>query len=443
MPSASLPAISGTVGQASPAGVPAEGSAVAFDPASSGADTSSSSRALTASTIKIGFVDVVNNNEMVASFGVKGADTGDTRAQATAVIADINARGGLLGRKIVPVWATYDALSQESDDQQYASICATLTQDNHVFAVLAPWNTVASFATCLAKAHVLYLDDGLLQEDVNGFRSVAPWMYTGLLSLSRSAVAFAAGLHQGGFFTQTSKVGLVRFDYAEYKRASDDYLKPTLASFGVHVAAEAAVHRDSTSQLMADINHAVLQFKTAGVDRVIFLTAAGGTALFFIEQAQSQNYNPHYGFASPDSPAFLAQNLPASQLQGSMGVGWMPATDVADAQGPALTTAEKRCFAINQKYTGTAFSARSGAVTALAYCDLMSLLEDAANSGGTLSASSWVQGLRQLGRRHQTPLTFAAEFGPDRPDGGAAYRPLAYDGGCSCFRYTAAAQRVG
>lgn len=193
---------------------------------------------------------------------------------------------------------------------------------------------------------------------------------------------------------------------------------------------------------MADINNAVLQFKALGVDRVVFLTAAGGTALFFMAQAESQQYHPHYGLASPDAPSVLAQNAPSDQLAGTMAVGWIPSVDIADAQGPPLSPLERRCLAVNAKYASS-FSGRNAATTALAYCDLLWLFERAARAAGpALTTAAWVSGLATLQTSEPSAYTLQAGFGPTRRDGAREYRPLAYDGSCSCFRYTGPARAL-
>ncbi|HVE98107.1 MAG TPA: ABC transporter substrate-binding protein [Mycobacteriales bacterium] len=402
----------------------------------------SSAVGVTAGAIKIGFIDVVNNDQLVASFGVQGADIGSSRAQIDAVVADLNARGGIFGRKIEPVIATFDSYSSETSAQQYESICAKFTQDNKVFAVLAPWNESPGFAECLRKARTLYITDGLLQLDAETFAALSPYVYTGLFSVSRGAVALADGLVTQGFFGRNTKTGIVRFDTPEYKRVADRYFKPVLAAAGVQVAAEAAIRRGNISNQMADVNSAVLKFKTEQVDRVVFLTAAGGTAIFFMSQAESQSYRPRYGLASPDAPSVLAQNLPASQLSGAMGSGWLPGIDVADAQGPPLTPAEKRCLAVHAK-NGTSYATRNSAITALAFCDLMWLFERAARAAGPdLTTARWTDGISAMGARHETPYTFATAFVRGRADGATRYRPLAYDDACECFRYTSAARAV-
>jgi hypothetical protein len=333
-------------------------------------------------------------------------------------------------------------VSADSDETQYASLCETFTRDNRVFAVLAPWNEPESFAPCLAKAHVLYIYDALLQEDAETFARLSPYLYSSVFSLSRGAIAFARALFEQKFFAGQAKTGIIRIDTPSYERADKKYLRPTLGGLGVKIADEFAIRRGNISDTMSDVNAAVLKFNAEHINRVIFLTAAGGDALFFIGQAESQNYHPYYGLASPDSPEFLAANLTSRQLHGSAGAGWLPGADVADAQGPPYSKAEKRCLAVHAK-NGSTFATRNDALTAFAFCDMMWIFEEAARAAGIrLNIATWTAGLRRVGRSHVSPYTFADSFSSAHADAAIGYRPLAYFDDCSCFRYTAPVRTI-
>jgi ABC-type branched-subunit amino acid transport system substrate-binding protein len=371
---------------------------------------------------------------MLAQFGVKGADFGDPSAQIHAVVDDLNKRGGILGRKIVPAIRDYDALSTDDDATQYTALCQGFTQDDHVFAVLAPWNPDPSFAPCLAKAHTLYVDDALLQEDAETMTQLSPYVSSGLYSVSRGSIAYARGLADSGFFPKGIKLGLVRFDLPEFQRVSDKYFKPALRSVGVTNIDEVPVNRGDEQA----INSAVLKLKTDNADRIVFLDAAGGTALFFMSFAESQGYHPLYGLASWDGPSVLAQNAPSTQLAGAKGVGWIPAVDVLDADGPPLTAQENRCLAINAA-EGTTYSGRNAATTALDFCDLMWLFEEAAaKAGKNLTRLGWARALGTIGVAYRSAVTYGTNFVASRHDGATQYRTLAYStaGNCNCFKYT-------
>jgi hypothetical protein len=389
---------------------------------------------VTSDSIKIGFIVVSNNNKLQSNYGVRGGAIGDTKDQVNAVVNDVNSRG-IAGRKIVPVFRELDATDQSDP---YPAICQAFTQDEKVFGVLSPWNPSGGsvFTSCLAKAKTLFVNDSLLQEDADHFAEFKPYLVSGLMNSSRAGVALATGLYKAGYFKDAKKVGIVRTTNPIYQRVSDKYVKPTLAKFGIKV--ELDLTAGTTT-----VNDAVLKMKDAGVDRVMFVGAAGGNPLFFMNFAQSQGYFPRYGLASPDSPAFQAQNAPYTQLRGAMAVGWMPSTDVLSPEGPPLSAAEKRCFDVHRK-GGTDYQSRNDDGTpALLFCDLLWLFEKVGNAvGANLTRAAFAQQLAGLGSSYDSPVTFSTSFSSEKFDGALSVRPLAYDDAptCRCFKYTGAAE---
>jgi len=393
---------------------------------------------VTAKTIRLGFIIVSNNDKVTSGYGVKGAAIGDTKAQVQAVVDDINSRGGILGRKIDAKIRTLDA--QADGPTAYSQLCAGFTQDDKVFAVLAPWNPDPSFAPCLAKTGTFYISDALLQYDAESFAQYAPYVISGVFSSSRGSTALVTGLYKSGFF-KGARVGIVRNDNPIQKRVYEDYVKPTLTKFGVKVTAVFAATGTTAS------NDAASYMKAHNVDHVVFISAAGGTALFFMNFAQSQGYFPRYGIATPDSPSFQAQNAPYTQLRGAMGVGWVPAFDVLDSEGPPLTANEKRCLAVHKK-GGTDYgnSRVESAAVAMAWCDMAWLFEEVGiKAGHNLTKQAWATALAELGGAHHTTMTFATNFSPGGSDGAVSYRTLAFDESpsCRCFRYTGPPQTIG
>jgi ABC-type branched-subunit amino acid transport system substrate-binding protein len=393
---------------------------------------------VTAKTIKLGFIIVSNNDKVTSGYGVKGAAIGDTKQQVQAVVDDINSRGGILGRKVDAKIRTLDA--QADGPTAYSQLCAGFTQDDKVFAVLAPWNPDPSFAPCLAKTGTFYISDALLQYDAESFKQYAPYVVSGVFSSSRGSTALVTGLYKMGFF-KGAKVGIVRNDNPIQKRVYEKYVKPTLTKFGVKVAAVYAATGTTAS------NDAASYMKAHGADHVVFISAAGGTALFFMNFAQSQGYFPKYGLASPDSPAFQAQNAPYTQLRGAKGVGWVPGFDVLDSEGPPLSANEKRCLAVHKK-GGTDYgnSRVETAAVAMAWCDMAWLFEETAiKAGHNLTKLAWANALAALGTSHHTTMTFATNFSPGGSDGAVSYRPMTYDESpsCRCFRYSGPPVSIG
>jgi len=139
-----------TVGGAtSPGGVggvqPQPGQPVVGNPAVSGPG-------VTATRIYIGLVYSTNADAVNKAAGANGISTGDTQADAKAVIDDINKHGGVAGRKLVPIWYAFDSTSTQPIDSQWSAACAHFTQDNHVFAAFDMGTAV--YRKCLHDAGV-------------------------------------------------------------------------------------------------------------------------------------------------------------------------------------------------------------------------------------------------------------------------------------------------
>lgn len=395
---------------------------------------------ITADKIKLGFIIIENNQQMLSFYGVRGGATGDTKQQVNAVVDDLNRRGGILGRKIEPVFRTLDSTNTADP---FPSFCAAFTQDEKVFAVLSPWNSNAAFHACLAKAGTLYITDANGQEDQETFQEFKPYLVSGFMTSSRAAVTLARALHQSGFFAPGTRLGVIRPSHPTGLRVYNQHFKPALASFGVTPVDD--TNSGLTTRAGVD---AAQRFAEKQINRVAFITNAGGPVLGFMAAAQSQGYFPIYGLATPDLPATVAQNAPVTQLKGALGAGWAPGMDVFNSEGPPLTASERRCLDVHAK-GGTQYTTRGGEEVgpfiAMTFCDLLWLLEEAGTKAGrTLNVGSFAAALAQLGTSHQTTATFGTNFAPGIYDGATHYRPLAFDDtpACRCFRYSGPAQSV-
>jgi hypothetical protein len=107
-----------------------EGSATSSGSGSSTAKLGASARGVTADAIRIGlsFPDL----EALAKTGLIKVDNGDYAAMAKALVDDVNAQGGVNGRKLELSLGKYGVLGAA---EQLAA-CTKLTEDDKVFAIL-------------------------------------------------------------------------------------------------------------------------------------------------------------------------------------------------------------------------------------------------------------------------------------------------------------------
>jgi hypothetical protein len=101
-------------------------------------------RGVTADSVKIGIV-IVDYSKI--AFAVD-FNRGDQQKIAQTFVDDINANGGILGRKIVPVYKIYNPIT----NVEPLRICTELTEDEKVFAVLGVFIDFSGDAQlCLAR----------------------------------------------------------------------------------------------------------------------------------------------------------------------------------------------------------------------------------------------------------------------------------------------------
>jgi hypothetical protein len=379
---------------------------------------------------------VLKNGEAFANGLGFSISFGDARKEFTAVADDINRRGGVAGRKLRLVFAEYDLSGAAIDPESLqAGICATFTQDHHVFAAFMPYNPLPSFLECMAKRKTLLLNGSALGQDDAGYQQLAGWhIAPSQVSYSRYSTTLVRELVAHGFFStpRPVKAGILLIDEPLMVRAAERSMKPAIEAAGVAVPVVTRVSSGQSST--AEINNAVLQFKAAGITHVFFLQAAGGLPLYFMQGADSQQYFPRYALSSWEVPGFFLEgNAPATQLANAMGIGWEPFFDVKAAQFPSRP-AEKRCFEI-VRAGGEVNTNRQSNLTVTPVCDMVWLFAAAAaKAGRSLDHAGWLAGLRAVGG-FDSPVALRADFSGGRPDGAAGYRWISYVSSCPCFRY--------
>lgn len=110
----------------------------------SGADgASTKGEGVTSSTITVG----ITYPDVAAIRNLINVDPGNYQVAYTTLIDQINAHGGINGRKVVPVFAPVDPLGTAAA----ATACTQLTEDDKVFAVLGFFQAVDT--ACYVETH--------------------------------------------------------------------------------------------------------------------------------------------------------------------------------------------------------------------------------------------------------------------------------------------------
>ncbi|MEV6971746.1 ABC transporter substrate-binding protein, partial [Hamadaea sp. NPDC051192] len=352
---------------------------------------------VTADTVTVVFVGVdLGATSQLTGFTT--APAGDPAKQVEALADHVNAHGGIAGRKLKAVFRSYEA----SDDSPAAEerLCNQVTQDDRAFAVVLTGQLQANARPCYARRNTLVLDATLIATDTKTYRELSPYLWSasfpGYDEFVQALVRTLAGER---FFDGVQTVGVVAADAPINRSVYDALAKPQLAALGV-TPTVSWIDTTDLGTLNAGLNQAAVDFRSKGIQRVMFLGGAR-LAAFFLTAAAAQDFTARYAVSSFDNPSFLVNNpatIPAAALRGMVGVGFNPSQDVPDRQYPFPSTqAEKDCVGIFAA-AGQSFATRENARVALPYCDAVTLLAAATRDlGPGLSAAAFTQAAQALG----------------------------------------------
>jgi ABC-type branched-subunit amino acid transport system substrate-binding protein len=384
---------------------------------------------ITATSIKIGIPVIANAEAAAGLLGAANIRPGDNGVETRALVADINAHGGINGRKIDAQFFAVDFGNPSSVEAHALEACNHFADDLKVFAILMVINPPVSFTSCAAHKGVVLLNGSLNPLDDALIASSQPWYYSPtLLSQSRIWAPLLDSVGARGVVKKGDKVAVFVLDQVPFPGVADNVVIPALEARGYQVA---AVERVSSE---ASIQNAVLRFRQSGATHVLFVQASGIADLLFMRQAEAQKYRPTYLLSSYDVPGYLLEgNVAPEQIAGIQGIGWEALADVAPTREP-LSAQEQRCFQILTK-GGEPQSMRQDFLTAEFMCDLVWSFEAIARAAGPdLSTVSFRDGYHSLGTTYR-PVTVAAVDFSKRIDGVSAFRPMGYVTSCKCLQY--------
>ncbi|HVV75660.1 MAG TPA: ABC transporter substrate-binding protein [Mycobacteriales bacterium] len=430
----------------SPAGITAPGPHPArpapSTPSGVRPSTAQSGNGFTATTITLGF-PYADVSSFASALGLKGLDSGDPLAEATAVVNDINKHGGILGRQVKLVTfkgSAVQALTSPSSEDQAA--CAHFTQDNHVFAVMYPDAAIygEQLLGCLAQASTPLVVAGGIDAEPFGrsvFEKFPTFFDIGDMTYELYDQIAYSRLAARGFFTGWNttlggpgkapvKVGLLGIDDTWGTARIKDQERQ-LAAHGITTTAVVQCPSNVTETINCQ-QSAELKFRSLGVTHVF------GAGVPFISTANNQHYYPRY-FVTVE-PALFAQNAPPKTLVGAMSESFIPAMDVDAAQSPGPPTgATTRCVktmrAANLQTTyGTELWAEE------ATCDAFYFTAAALDKSQDLSPNGLRAGFEALGSTQPSALTWTTRLDATHHTSAAALRDLSFQVKCDCFAYT-------
>jgi len=309
-------------------------SAKAADSGTTGATTAAhadDARApgVTADTIKVG----VSYVDLKAIRNLTTIDHGDYEAAYRAMFDDINAHGGINGRKIVPVFAPVNPVGTQPAE----AACVKLTQDQQVFAVMGFFQSDAPL--CYVETHDTAVIGGAMTPD-RLKRAKAPWFAFDPSSDQESDV-----------ISMFAKKNLLDGKLAVFSTSLDQALlkgvvSPLLAKLGIKPVATSVLDapdndvaaQNAATQVIAE------KFKSAGATKVLII---GDGGLTWANGVEKTDYRPQLLFTKINSIAAFYKDKAARDLS------LMKGALLGDLYGPAAASRDegkmKACLAIQEK----------------------------------------------------------------------------------------------
>ncbi|MFP5326923.1 MAG: ABC transporter substrate-binding protein, partial [Acidimicrobiia bacterium] len=357
----------GAVGSSSSGSRSARGGASSAEAQATVAAAGGRSVGVTDTQILLGVSYATNGSEANEASGAGAATSTDTRRATELVIKDLNDRGGIHGRKVVPVWHALDALAAKTYEQHGQEMCATWTEDNKVFAALgAPYE---SLRQCMENAGAPMTYTSLSGSSELTFKEYPLYFEPGNLNLNRIGRHTVESLVRRKFFPANARIGLLTFDDPYFRHAMTQSMHPALARHGLKPTDTVYVPSpESTSDLggiSAGISSAVLRFRANQVSHVLILDQAAVATFLFMQEAESQGFRPRYGLNTQNGNTALSDLLASSgsqdQLINSLSIGWAPSLDLSEADDPndKASPLRRRCLKILEDGGLNSFSSRN------------------------------------------------------------------------------------
>lgn len=386
------------------------------------ADRRASDVGITRDSIKLGVLIPQDNS---SDGGTSFSDVvGDPKQQWNAYISEANAKGGVLGRKIEPVYREYDGL--DLDAQRAA--CVYLTEQAKVFAIVNSGGFYGDPILCVTQQHRTPFI-GQAGEALDFYQKSKGLYFSTTPNKDRVLQNMVAAAARDAVF-KGKTVGLLSREGIDAIPV-DRSLKPALKAQGITITYEARISADD-SAAQSQIPLEVQQMKSKNVDFIMLATGLI-VANVFVQQADSQRYNPQYmtsDFASGGADIYT--------------IG-MPATFAGAITYTALRTGEARagmpearqdkaCRGIFERRTGKKLDPKSTeySITVTACGILNQFVTGMVGAGINPTRTALSKALQAIGS-WDVPFSGAGSWRPGKFDAPDVVRRGTWKSDCRCW----------
>ena len=371
-------------------------------------ERTASFRGVTPDAIKVGVV----GPDLEALAGLVDLDHGSYEAAYRALIDDINATGGVNGRRIDMVYDAFLPIGTEGMD----TICSRFTEDEQVFAVLG--GLLDDGPLCYTElSDTAFI--GSTQNDQRVERSSAPW-FTGFRNSDDVVATTIRGFHERGVFDDAA-VAVVAA--VADKSQVESIALPLLDELGVDVVDVSFIEASALDTAASEAEAALIaeRQKTAGAD--VALAIGGGTPSY-AGGLEDSDFRPRLATTSLSSlRAYIRDrggrdlSLLEDSVAGNIAeqVGWWADSAIQDCIAIVEAAGEPTILDPNTR----APEEPENIVSVAAACrDVALFVAIATAAGPELTNDSFRAAGEGLGDFH-VPGFGPATYRADRPDGGA------------------------
>ena len=401
---------------------PASGSVLGADAAR---NLTASDRGVTPGAISLAFLLVDLGGVSQVGFSVPGYDPETQKRYVMAFVDNVNAGGGVLGRKIDPKFFSYDPTNPSSGQ----AACRAATQDHAVFAAVDTGSALDfPGQLCFTEQNRTPLIEfggfGTTQEM---YAKSAGRLITVLPSGVRSLANTAHELVNQGLL-EGKRIGIVDRDFPGTVQTVTDGMVATLERLGHEVTYRADLSSDN-GVAASQIPVAVQQMRANGVDAVMLLMDFI-TATEFVQTADRSGYTPDYfvsDFGAMTNDIVLSA-MPASFR--AVGITTMRTGEWrAEFPEPEIDAACQKIYAAS---TGDDVSRSdnnyAGSLQACGMIDLF--LQAAVRAGPKLTRDAWVASMQRVGAIAY-PNFGGVSFTAGKFDGADPIRMLVFEASCA------------
>ena len=377
-----------------------------------------------AQPVRVGFL--LTDLGGVSDLGFRGMGSVDEQqAIYQAYVDAANAEGGVAGRPIAAVYATYDPLSESS----MRAACLELTEDQRVLVVVNTGGYIANAIRCITVEHRTPMIAGVSGAPADLYAESKGMLFTQFWNSDRMVANFANEVHRLGAL-QDKTVGIL-YDLRYGPESVARRLAQEVAALGSKVG-RVSIFAADPSSASTQVPVEVSQHRAAGVDVILNMSNA---IVFtqFVQEADAQRWIVPY-FSSDWNGAnsdFYFSNLPAS-FDGNLSFTVARVNEGrAGLPEPAI---DAECRKRAEKAVGRSIPQDDPELLAFSRsCAYFTLLRRGLTAvGPSFTPQALSQALQSLGH-FELPNMSGATLGPGRFDFGSTVRTMQWKADCKCI----------